>query len=272
MIIQRLNDPDVTHDEAASIISEVEYADVPDPQDRRSLAAALFSWARRLPDGCDRWGAIRRWTSLVSLDEIPALGEFLTDATPRFTLQCVFQSIANAMRSELLPSTPAFETLRVRVREMTDVLLRRIEADMHSPSVVDSVSVTCAAVTAALFLEDAGAMDLFGRLDTALTPALGPDAAFLVRRDAIRTTYDAPVDVLYVRTLGVPIKSSEETCDDPCLIISHVANGAVGGLIMIGALTTPDNVWSSNRAWLSIPHFLRDATIKALERLRAMTP
>lgn len=95
---------------------------------RAALKDALLDQALRMRDADEQkplWAAVRRYASLVPLDEVNALRSFLRDADALETKQVALQGIRSIFAVEIADEREAVAALRSRVHELAEVLIDR---------------------------------------------------------------------------------------------------------------------------------------------------
>lgn len=125
-VANELHCPDLAPEARAALVLAAERAQCFDPTTRAALKAGLLAHAVALRDateGRPLWAAIRRFASLVPIDESDELLSFLRDEDAHATKQAALQAIQSIFTTEVAPESRAVIRLRERVHSLAATLL-----------------------------------------------------------------------------------------------------------------------------------------------------
>ena len=172
-VAEMLRAKDLAHDTRCALVLAAEQAHSYEVDVRRALTDGLLSAAIALRDageGRPLWAAIRRYASLVPVEEVDALLSFLRDEDLRMTKQATFQAIQNIFTVDSSGKSPAVAALRARVHALAEELI--------APSLVakdGGTALALEAFCAAAALRDSEIDSLEKRVDAC-------DQRYLTRR------------------------------------------------------------------------------------------
>jgi hypothetical protein len=125
-VAEMLQTNDLTLETRRALVLAAEQAHSYEVDVRRALMDGLLSAARVLRDageGRPLWAAIRRYASLVPVEEVDALREFLRDEDLPMTKQATLQAIQNIFTVDSPGTSAAVGELRSRVHSLAEKLI-----------------------------------------------------------------------------------------------------------------------------------------------------
>ncbi len=139
---------------------------------RRALLEHALIFRDAQDPGADPplWAALRRYGSLVPIQDVPSFLAFLRPQDRNKTKQTVLQVLQNILSNELLPNGSDFTPLRKRIAELAQ---KHLDADLLGSAENAAMALNCYCT---VVLADADAEEMTKRLLTLSRPGLATAA------------------------------------------------------------------------------------------------